>query len=205
MGVLDEFGNSTMAKLTNFLDNKYACETMAVIFHAASNDSNDNWIQRKVAGPLNGQLLIKDLIAQLGHYLPEVRYWVLTCLAQIYPKNEAFSQMLLAESTEPSLKLFRERSKFLTNLALDSPPLMNCKDEDIKIGVFRFLLAQLSVNLKPLWENSFKVIETYGADGDMEGFWSVWLEIFKEMNVKAASTPDQGNLLRGIDNKTFDR
>ena len=57
----DEFGNSTMAKLTNFLDNKYACETMAVIFHAASNDSNDNWIQRKVAGPLNGQLLIKGV------------------------------------------------------------------------------------------------------------------------------------------------
>ena len=111
--------------------------------------------------------------------------------------------MLLAESTEPSLKLFRERSKFLTNLAFDSPPLMNCNDEDIKIGVFRFLLAQLSVNLKPLWENSFKVIETYGADGDMEGFWSVWLEMFKEMNVKAASTPDQGNLLRGVDNKTF--
>ena len=51
------------------------------------------------------------------------------------------------------------------------------------------------MNLKPLWENSFKVIETYGADGDMEGFWSVWFEIFKEMNVKAASTPDQGNLL----------
>ena len=58
---IDEFGNSTMAKLTNFLDNKYACETMAVIFHAASNDSNDNWIQRKVAGPLNGQLLIKGV------------------------------------------------------------------------------------------------------------------------------------------------
>ena len=57
---------------------------------------------------------------------------------------------------------------------------------------YRFLLAQLSVNLKPLWENSFKVIETYGADGDMEGFWSVWLEMFKDMNVKAASTPDQG-------------
>ena len=53
-------------------------------------------------------------------------------------------------------------------------------------------MAQLSVNLKPLWENSFKVIETYGADGDMEGFWSVWLEMFKDMNVKAASTPDQG-------------
>ena len=139
IGCTDEFGNSTMAKLTNFLDNKYACETMAVIFHAASNDSNDNWIQRNVAGPLNGQLLIKDLIAQLGHYLPEVRFWVLTCLAQIYPKNEAFSQMLLAESTEPSLKLFRERSKFLTNLAFDSPPLMNCKDEDIKIGVFRYV------------------------------------------------------------------
>ena len=96
-------------------------------------------VQRNVAGPLNGQLLIKDLIAQLGHYLPEVRFWVLTCLAQIYPKNEAFSQMLLAESTEPNLKLFRERSKFLTNLAFDSPPLMNCKDEDIKIGVFRYV------------------------------------------------------------------
>ena len=70
---------------------------------------------------------------------------------------------------------------------------------------YRFLLAQLSVNLKPLWENSFKVIETYGADGDMEGFWSVWLEIFKEMNVKAASTPDQGNLFRVISNKIFNR
>ena len=64
---------------------------------------------------------------------------------------------------------------------------------------FRFLLAQLSINLKPLWESSFKVIETYGADSnEIEGFWSVWFEMFKEINVKAAESRNQDS------NKTVD-
>ena len=53
--------------------------------------------------------------------------------------------------------------------------------------IFRFLLAQLSLNLKPLWESSFKVIETYAGENVIEGFWSVWFEMFKNVNSKAAN------------------
>ena len=133
--VVDE--GSSVAKLTKYLDDKYACETIAVIFHAAANDTSENWIQRKILGPLSGQLIIKDLIGQVGHFSCEVRFWVLNCLVQIFPKNEVINQMLMAESTEPSLQQFRERGKFLTNLSSDTPTILSCKDEELKTGIFR--------------------------------------------------------------------
>ena len=49
-------------------------------------------------------------------------------------------------------------------------------------------MAQLSLNLKPLCDNASKIIETYGSEDTIEEFWSVWLEKFKEMNVKAGAT-----------------
>ena len=133
----NEFSNSAIVKLTKFLDDKFACETLAIIFNVASNDSNENWIQRKILGPLTGQLIIKDLISQLGNHSFEVRFWVLTCLAQIFPQSDAINQMLMAESTEPNLQQFRERGKFLTNLSSDTPTIINCKDGDLKTGIFR--------------------------------------------------------------------
>ena len=99
--------------------------------------SDKRWIQRKIEGSLTGQVIIKDLISQLGNHSFEVRFWVLTSLTQIYPQNQAINQMLMAESTEPNLQQFRERGKFLTNLSSDTPTILDCKDEDLKTGIFR--------------------------------------------------------------------
>ena len=62
-------------------------------------------------------------------------------------------------------------------------------------------MAQLSLNLKPLWESSFKVIETYAGENEIEGFWSVWFEMFKNVNSKAAN--QDSTKKEGVDFSNF--
>lgn len=154
-----------------------------------------------ILGPLAGELLVDDLIKQLGNPRTKIRYWSLFCLTKIHSKNELLEEMFAAESTEANLASFRERGKHLTNLSFGSSAYQNCRLDQLKTsGVFAFLTAQLSLNFKPLWEMTLKVIESHAAQSDLiDKLWSTWFQIFQNVNYEAAKITGNASKADDID------
>ena len=100
---------------------------------------------------------------------------------------EAYQIMFNAEATE--ITDDRERVKHLTNLSWDSPGVQALHENNqIKMSIFRFLLAQFSINFKRLWAPTLKVIDSFVSGWeDWNSIWITWLDIFQDINVKAAT------------------
>ena len=169
--------------LSKNLQYQKSCESIAIIFKIAANDPNSNWIQRTILGPLKGQCLISDLIKNLSDIDAKVRFWTLKSLSICYPNTQVYQVMLKAEATQPDFQHYRDRISCLTNLSWDSPIVQEAsKEEDISIGIFKFLLSQLSLNFKLLWEPTFQVIESHDANSTNELLWTSWYELFSHHN-----------------------
>ena len=168
--------------LSKNLTYQKSCEIIATIFKIAANDPNSNWIQRTILGPLKGQCLISDLIKNLSHIDAKVRFWTLKSLSIVFPNVQVYQVMLNVEATQPHFQHYRDRSNYLTNLSWDNPIVQDIKDEDISIGIFKFLLSQLSLNFKLLWEPTFQVLETHDANKTSDLLWTSWYDLFKTSN-----------------------
>ena len=169
--------------LSKNLQYQKSCESIATIFKIAANDPNSNWIQRTILGPLKGQCLISDLIKNLSHIDAKVRFWTLKSLSICYPDVQVYQVMLNVEGIQPHFQTYRDRSNYLTNLSWDNPIVQAIKDEDISIGIFKFLLSQLSLNFKLLWEPTFQVLESHDAGTKTsELLWTSWYDLFKTSN-----------------------
>ncbi len=178
-----------LSKLDKHLDCENGAKTLAHVFFIADAANNPLWMQKKVVRPLQGQLLIQTMVKNMSSTSTTVRLCLLRSLNKIYPKDEAFRQMLEAENTAADIKTCRDRIKHLTNLAWDSSAMQNT-DSPILVreAVVRFLLAQLSVNFSLLWQPCITVIQTHGQGGiDADMMWDTFYEIFKDANVKAAA------------------
>ncbi len=175
--------SGVLFKVSSFVgQSDFAAKILAHILKIGSNV--DNWIERQIKGPLAGECLINDLVKTLGHPDPASRFWVLSTLAYIWPQDEVINSMLSAEKTPASLQLFRERAKFLSNLAFENLAVKNCKFENLsKYGIVKFLLAQLSVNFKPLWPMILKVVESHDEN---ENLYESWSQMFEEANFEAS-------------------
>ena len=123
-----------ISKLSQFVSDKFVPKTLSILLKIAGNDTEGNWIQRKFLGPLAGQILVQDLSSHLGHHSNEVRFWILTCLTQIWPEDQIYGAMLSAESTEPGLNTYRDRAKYLTQLSFE---FLQKSSQEGHAGVFR--------------------------------------------------------------------
>ena len=90
---------------------------------------------------------------------------------------EAYQIMFNAEVTE--ITDDRERVKHLTNLSWDSPCVQALSNDEnsnqIKMSIFRFLLAQFSINFKRLWAPTLKVIDSFVSGWeDWNNIWITW-------------------------------
>ena len=170
---LEDNFNDILNVVNKNLEVKKSCETISTIFKIATNDSNSNWMQRTILGPLKGQCLISDLLKNLSSTDSEVRFWTLNCLNLSHPNARVFEIMLQIEATEPNFQHYRDRANLLTNLAWDCPNVQAVKEDEISVGIFKFLLAQLSLNFKLMWEPTFKVIESHDNDKNSE-LWTSW-------------------------------
>ena len=95
--------------------------------------------------------------------------------------------MLNAESVDVTVQTYRDKIKFMTNLSWQSPSVQKLQGDQVKLGIFRFLLAQFSINFKLLWEPTLKVIETFVSGSEnSENLWQTWLEVFEAVNLEAA-------------------
>lgn len=188
--VVDGQDHDLLGVLSKSLDNPFASRAFATIVIVAENEENANWIQRRLLGPIKGQAMVGALIENLGHPLDSVRFWTLTSLIRIHPKIEAFKEMLDAEQLDVNLQTYRDRVKHVTNLSLDSPIVVNLNDE-IKKGVFRFLLAQLTINFKLMWEPTKVSLQSFDQAENLATYWNAWLDMFKVANFKSAAKSDK--------------
>ena len=95
--------------------------------------------------------------------------------------------MLQVETSEVTIHTYRDRVKFMNSLNWDSQAVQKIHENaQVKLGVFRFLLSQFSVNFKLLWEPTLKVIETYvSGSQNAQDLWTTWLKIFEKVNLDA--------------------
>ena len=176
--MMDPQNGNLVPKLSQWIGDKWACQILAVILAKAELDdhsSTNNWIQRNLIGPLHGQVLIEVLHKNLSQADRDLRFWILTCLTKMYPKIEVYQIMFNAEATE--ITDDRERVKHLTNLSWDSPCVQALHDQNnqIKMSIFRFLLAQFSINFKRLWAPTLKVIDSFVSGWeDWNNIWITW-------------------------------
>ena len=176
--MMDPQNGNLVPKLSQWIGDKWACQILAVILAKAELDDQsltNNWIQRNLIGPLHGQVLIEVLHKNLSQADRDLRFWILTCLTKMYPKIEVYQIMFNAEATE--ITDDRERVKHLTNLSWDSPCVQALHDQNnqIKMSIFRFLLAQFSINFKRLWAPTLKVIDSFVSGWeDWNNIWITW-------------------------------
>ena len=203
----DSGSDKLLPKLGQWMDNIWACQILALVLSKAEIGSTQNWLQRNVLGPLHGQEIVEELHNNLCQNSPDLRQWILICLTKLFPKvfqrvscpqlklitsfyafqTEVYQLMLQVETSEVTIHTYRDRVKFMNSLNWDSQAVQKIHENaQVKLGVFRFLLSQFSVNFKLLWEPTLKVIETYVTGSqNAQDLWTTWLKIFEKVNLDA--------------------
>ena len=126
---------------------------------------------------------------KLNTFDPDVRKRFVHCLASLSPQNRRFESMNMAEGIEPTVQSVRDRLRYLECVSWTAS---SSERLDFEAG-FRYLIGQLSINFAMLWDPTVNVLNSFLQDSDhVEWSWSLFTEIFTEVNSQACSQETTG-------------
>jgi len=150
-----------------------------VLSCAATDDDNDAWIT-----DLFGDIFAR-LRCNLSSPMSTVRLLTLHILCQfklpLPPLSDdleldqpgIFQICFSAESVDPSMSSYRERIRHYEKLNHDYVHYQICDGMDARVPL-QFLIGQLFVNFRPIWQPLRSLIKTYACSMTLSQFWDIF-------------------------------
>ena len=155
--------------------------------------------------------LRSELIRHLSTTLGSNRKYYLMSLIYLSSRQEknqySFKTMLKAENVVPTVATFRDRVKHLGNISWGEEDESELITEITKIrfqGGLRFLLGNLSVNFKLLWDPAIKIIDSYlSSTAYHAAAWEIIYGVFHDANETVIKFKNDNNVAGEKQTKNF--